>query len=100
MAAIVAGCALGLASPVTGTLPPGQDQTVDGLDSCHSHLNALVVFLEETAQIEGAEVSVEWQDDGTVVLHYEEFSQHMWCQDGELHIDIDCGDTGFGQLQD
>ena len=94
--AIVAACALGLTSQVAGTLSVDQQEAIDQLDSCPGHLNALVMFLEETAQIEGTEMTVEWRDDGTVVLWYEDFSQHMWCQDGELHID--CRDPGLGDL--
>jgi len=68
-------------------IPSGQEGTFDEIDTCANHLNALVLYLEETAQIEGAALVVEWKSDGTVVLHYDDFSQHMWCQDGELHID-------------
>lgn len=85
--AIIAGCALGLASQALGTMYSGDGRHFDEFDSCHSHLHALVAILEETAQLEGRVLVVEWNRDGSVTLYCADFSQHIWCQDEELHID-------------
>ncbi len=57
-------------------------------DSCHSHLHALVAHLEETAKLEGRRLAIKWQRDGSVIVHCFDFSQYIWCQDGELHIEF------------
>jgi hypothetical protein len=85
--AIIAGCALGLASQGMGTLDSGDSDHVINPESCHGHLHTLVTYLQETALLEGRQIIVEWQHDGSVTLRCADFTQHMWCQDEELHIE-------------
>lgn len=66
--------------------PPAQPEAFDETDTCPNHLNALVIYLEETAQIEGRTLVVDWREDGTVMLYYDDFAQHMWCEDGTLQV--------------
>jgi hypothetical protein len=84
---LFAGCMLCLASPGQTTLPPEGRGGFEGGDACPGRLNALVVYLEETAQIEGRSLYVEWRTDGAVVLHYDGFSQWMWCDGAILHVE-------------
>lgn len=70
-----------------GTTHAEEDNRFDGLDSCHAHLHALVVYLEETAQLEGKGLLVKWRHDGSVLIHCIDFIQQMRCQNGQLHID-------------
>jgi len=83
---IIIGFALSFASQATGTVDSGDGGHMAESDSCHSHLHALVDYLEETAQLEGKTLAVEWRDDGTAVVHCSDFSQYIWCDDGEMHI--------------
>jgi hypothetical protein len=43
----------------------------------------------ETALLENQELSVESLNSGKILLHYEDFMQAMWCQDGEMQIVIE-----------
>ena len=88
MRTIIIGFTLGLASQATGTLGSGDDSHFLESDSCHSHLHALVAHLEETARLEGRALVVEWRRDGSVIVRCPDFSQNLWCQDGELHIEF------------
>ena len=85
---IFTGCALGLASQTLGTMDSGDGGHLVGFDSCHGHLHALVDYLQETAQLEGKTLAVEWRDDGTAVVRCSDFSQYIWCEDGEMHIEF------------
>ena len=95
--ALCAGCLLACSSIVLAT-----DQLslvalytasvgVDGneVGACEGNLAALVSSLQETALLENQELSVESLNSGKILLHYEDFMQSMWCQDDEMHIDIE-----------
>ena len=84
---IVAGCALGLGSQTALATPAGASSAIGERETCSDNLNALVSYLDETAKIDGTSLRVERKVEGTILLHYEDFLQHMQCLDGELHID-------------
>jgi hypothetical protein len=84
---LVAGCLLCLASPAQTALPSEGWDGFEEADACPGRLNALVVYLEETAEIEGTSLYVEWRTDGGVVLHYDAFTQWMWCDGATLHVE-------------
>ena len=94
--ALCAGCILACSSIVHATnhlslvvlygAPAGVDENKVG--ACEGNLAALVSSLQETALMESQELSVESLNSGKTLLHYEDFMQLMWCQDGEMHIDI------------
>ena len=85
--AIIAGCALGFTLQVALAAPSVERDGFNERETCSESLNALVSYLEETAQIEGRSLRVERKIEGTILLHYEDFLQHMQCLGGELHID-------------
>lgn len=87
-----------LASTAGAAVPDGGAPSLDPANSCPVRLNALVMYLEETALVQGQALVVERRDDGTTVLRYREYSQHMWCVDGVLHIE--CTDPGPGLPED
>ena len=84
----ITGCALGLASQAIATAGSAGSGHLIEPGSCHSHIHALVAYLEETARLEGSMLVVEWRRDGSVVLRRADFTQHLWCQDEELHIEF------------
>ena len=86
---LIIGSTLGLASQATGTVGSGDGSHFLESDSCRSHLHALVAHLEETAKLEGRTLVIKWQRDGSVIVSCPDFSQCLWCQDGELHIEFD-----------
>jgi hypothetical protein len=77
------------AGPLPAAIPQTERSAHEAYRACVSHLNSLVMYLEETAALEGTLLRVEWRRDGSVLLHYDDHSQRMWCQDDELHIE--CG---------
>jgi len=95
--ALCAGCVLACSSIVYATdqlslvalyaTPVGVDDNRVG--ACEGNLAALVSSLQETALLENQELSVESLKSGKTLLHYEDFMQLMWCQDGEMQIDIE-----------
>jgi len=87
MRAITAGCALGITYQAMGISHVEEDDHFNGVDSYRAHLYALVVHLEEKAQLEGKPLLVKWRHDGSVMVRCADFIQRMWCQAGELHID-------------
>lgn len=82
----VAFC-LALSSPMSATTQDDAEAETNAFESCSSNLRGLVAYLEETAQLEGRSITTEWRPDGSVVLHYEGFAQHMWRDGGVMHID-------------
>lgn len=94
--ALCAGCVLACSSIVHATdqlslvalygTPVGVDENEVG--ACEGNVAALVSSLQQTALMESQELSVESLNSGKTLLHYEDFMQLMWCQDGEMHIDI------------
>ena len=56
-------------------------------ESCRGQLTDLVVYLKETARIEGIVLSVEKIEDSTF-LYYPDFSQRLQCVNGILQIDF------------
>ena len=85
---IIAGCALALASHAMGIMESEQGEPLDANKTCLGHLHTLVAYLRETARLEGKMLVVEWHRDGSVILRCADFTQHMWCQDQELHIEF------------
>ena len=83
---LIAGWAFGLASQAMSTAHFEADEFADDFNPCRHHLNTLVAYLKETAQLEGKRCSAEWRPDGSVVIRCSDFSQYMWCHDGELHV--------------
>ena len=83
---IVAGCAFALASQTMSIAHSESDSFPDAFDPCRHHLRTLVAYLRETEQLEDQPFSVEWRQDCSVVIRCRDFSQYMWCDDGELHI--------------
>ena len=61
----------------------------ENVGTCERNFAALVSSLQETALLENQELSVDSRSNGKTLLHYEDFLQVMWCQDGEMHIDIE-----------
>jgi hypothetical protein len=84
---LVAGCLLCLAAPGQTALPSEGRDGFEEADACRGRMNALVVYLEETAELEGKSHDVEWRTDGGVVLHYDAFAQWMWCDGATLHVE-------------
>jgi len=85
--AIVAGCVLGVSSHAALTTPTEVPPAKGEGETCPDKLNALVSYLDETARIDGTSLRIERQGEGTVVLHHNDFIQHMTCRDGEVHVD-------------
>jgi len=95
--ALCAGCIFACSSIVHATetlslvalygAPVGVDKSKVG--ACERDLAALASSLQETALLENQELSVESLNSGKMLLHYEDFMQAMWCQDDEMHIDIE-----------
>jgi len=83
---IIASLVIGFASDVAALMSSEGPAVIKEADTCQSHLSGLVSYLEETAQIEGMALSVEWNGDGEVLLNYDGYVQRMWCQQEELHV--------------
>lgn len=79
-------CMAALLSPALGGVDK-EPEPSRHLDGCSVHLNNLVSYLRETAEIEGVALSIEYSAGGAI-LNYPEFSQHMQCIDEAMHIDI------------
>lgn len=95
--ALCAGCIFACSSIVHATeqlslvalygAPVGVNK--NELGACKGNIAALVSSLQETALLENQELSVESLNSGKILLHYEDFMQAMWCQDGEMQIVIE-----------
>lgn len=83
---IIASLVIGFASDVAAVMSSEGPAAIKEADTCQSHLSGLVSYLEETAQIEGMALLVEWNGEGEVLLNYDGYVQRMWCQQGELHV--------------
>ena len=79
-------CIAALIPPVMGAV--GQTPVLPGAsDDCMVHMNELVLHLKETANIQGTALRIANDAEG-IILKYKDFSQHMRCVDGTLHIDV------------
>ena len=79
-------CFTVLISPVMGAV--GESPVLPrGSERCSAQMNELVLHLKETAEIEGVVLRITKETEG-IILKYMDFSQHMRCVDGTLHIDI------------
>lgn len=84
----VAACIVSLVSG-----PVASSHTTDGEDSnliseCPRHLHALISYHQETANLEGRSLEVNWKSNGEAILYHDTYTQHIWCQNEELHIDF------------
>ncbi|MBT8429718.1 MAG: hypothetical protein KJN79_07365 [Gammaproteobacteria bacterium] len=39
-----------------------------------------------TASLEGESLDVKWISNEEAILYHDAYSQHVWCQDDEMHI--------------
>ena len=79
-------CFTVLISPVMGAV--GESPVLPrGSERCSVQMNELVLYLKETAEIDGVVLNITNDTEG-IILKYRDFSQHMRCVDGTLHIDI------------
>ena len=86
---IVAGWILGFASKGISAVHSESFESPESFDPCRHHMHALISYLKETAELEGKVFAVEWQADGSAMVHCTDSTQYMWCQDGELHIRLE-----------
>lgn len=64
---------------------------IDGNDSeiiseCARQLHALIAYHQVTASLEGESLDVKWISNEEAILYHDAYSQHVWCQDDEMHI--------------
>lgn len=64
-----------------------QEDTIT-LEPCAQHLQLTILHLQQKAVEEGVSMRAEWRIDGGVLLHYDDFSQRMRCQNGQMVVDF------------
>ena len=87
--AVVAGCILAFTSQTMSAAFEGAGAFHEIADSCRRGLRDLVAHLAEAALLEGHSCRAKRRDNGDVVILCSDYSQFLWCQEGELHIRYD-----------
>jgi hypothetical protein len=82
-------CPLGFTPFLSAALPHGPAVAVTRVGACERHLATLVSSLQKLARREDRALSIESRANGTMLLHYEDFTQRIRCRDGVLRIDIE-----------
>ena len=85
---LLAAWAAGWAVLVIAAIPVRNEDIAFDPSSCEQHLHRLVLALSDAVPLDAEVPSIDWKANRSVILHYENFSQLMWCEDGVLQVRI------------